>query len=48
MAFGFDEGTFAAGTYENTVELWDTMTGDRRAVLEGHRGSVNALGRSIP
>jgi WD40 repeat protein len=33
----------AAACWDGGVELWDVLTGGRRAVLEGHTGRVDSL-----
>ena len=37
------EKTLATGDANKTIKLWDVSTGRERAVLRGHKNTVNAL-----
>lgn len=43
VAFSPDGRTLATGSHGNTLNLWDVATGQVKAALEGHSGSVNAV-----
>ena len=43
VAFSPNGMTVATGSNDTTVQLWDTLTGQRLSVLKGHKGSVNAV-----
>jgi WD40 repeat protein len=46
LAFSPDGKTLASGGQDQTVKLWDVTTGKVTAALEGHAGSVWAVGFS--
>ncbi len=35
--------TLASGSYDNTIRLWDTKTGQSTKVLNSHHGAVYSL-----
>ena len=43
LAFSPDGKTFASGSEDTTVRIWNTKRGSKRATLEGHTGWVTAL-----
>ncbi|MCJ1467401.1 hypothetical protein MMC07_006025 [Pseudocyphellaria aurata] len=43
VAFSPDGQLLASGSHDNTVRLWDPVTGDSRATLEGHSDPVNTV-----
>ncbi|KAJ5697656.1 hypothetical protein N7488_011340 [Penicillium malachiteum] len=43
VAFSSDGRLLASGSYDNTVRLWDPVTGDLRRTLEGHSSAVNSV-----
>ena len=43
LAFSPDRKTFASGSEDTTVRIWNTKRGSKRATLEGHTGWVTAL-----
>src|SRR5262245_18311423 len=43
VAFSPDGLTLATGSEDQTVRLWDAVTGRSRAVFEGHDDGVNAV-----
>ena len=42
LTFSSDQRTLASGTWK-MVEVWDTTTGDKKAMLAGHRSTVNSV-----
>ena len=42
-AFSPDGKIFATGSWDNTVQLWDTSTGERFATLTGHTGVIRDI-----
>lgn len=43
VAYSDDGELFASGGEDRTVRIWDSMTGEQRAVLKGHEGAINGL-----
>jgi WD40 repeat protein len=43
VAFSSDGRLILSGSVDNTVRIWDAVTGAERRVLRGHSGSVNAV-----
>jgi WD40 repeat protein len=43
VVFSQDGARLASGSYDNTVRLWDGVTGDAIAVLDGHSSSVSSV-----
>ncbi|MBQ4396499.1 MAG: TIR domain-containing protein, partial [Clostridia bacterium] len=43
VAFAPDGKTFLSGSYDNTVRVWDSATGQCLRVCEGHSDDVNAI-----
>ena len=37
VAFSPDGQTLASGTRDKTIRVWDVVTGEEKAKLEGHR-----------
>ena len=40
VAFSPDGSTLASGSYDDTIRLWNAVTGEHKMTLEGHRNSV--------
>ncbi|MBV9470658.1 MAG: WD40 repeat domain-containing protein, partial [Abitibacteriaceae bacterium] len=43
IAYSPDGDTLATGSWDQTIRLWDTHTGDLKKVLQGHTGEVHYL-----
>jgi len=43
VAYSGDGCTLASASYDDTIKLWDTATGQCRQTLEGHRNSVYSV-----
>lgn len=43
LSFSPDGKTLASGTSHRTISLWDSETGEKIALLEGHRDRVNVV-----
>src|SRR5262249_29637701 len=43
VAFSPDGGMFASGSYDNTVKLWDAITGKASATLRGHDNHIRCV-----
>ncbi|OKH49391.1 nSTAND1 domain-containing NTPase [Scytonema sp. HK-05] len=43
IAFSRDGKTIASGSYDNTIKLWDVVTGKQIITLNGHSGQVNSV-----
>ncbi|BDD57631.1 hypothetical protein MAP00_002978 [Monascus purpureus] len=43
LVFSPDGTMLASASYDDTVRLWDTATGNTRQTLKGHTGSVTAI-----
>jgi WD40 repeat protein len=43
LAFGVDGGHVYGGCHDGTLRIWDTDTGDARALMTGHTGAINSL-----
>ena len=43
VAFSPDGKTFASGSYDKTVKLWDAQTGQELATLKGHDDLVTSV-----
>ena len=43
VAFSPEGRTLASGSSDNTVRLWDGVTGKHKRTLKGHAGSVNSI-----
>ena len=43
VSFSPDGSTVASGSSDNTVRLWDTVTGEEKATLRGHTDWVNSV-----
>ena len=43
VAFNLDGNTIASGNDDDTVKLWDIVTGKLKATLEGHTDRVNSV-----
>jgi WD40 repeat protein len=43
VAFSPDGRTFASGSFDKTVKLWDVSTGRQRTTLRGHTDQVNGV-----
>src|SRR5207237_363052 len=42
LAFAPNGGVLASGSFDNTIRLWDSASGQCRAVLRGHKDAVRA------
>jgi WD40 repeat protein len=43
IAFSADGSTFASGSWDATIRLWDVTTGELRKTLAGHTGGVTSV-----
>ena len=43
VAFSPDGGTLASGSYDNTIRLWDGVTGAHKNTLTGHTRGVTSV-----
>lgn len=43
ISYSPDGKNLASGTKAGTIQIWDTRSGKRRLVLEGHTGTVNSV-----
>ena len=42
LAFNPNGKTLASGSWDNTIRLWDVITGEHLKTLTGHTGSVTS------
>ncbi len=47
IAFSPDGKQIASGSYDDTIKLWDAITGDLQKTLAGHLDSVQAIAFSL-
>jgi WD40 repeat protein len=38
-----DGKTVVSGSYDNMINIWDVDSGDQKALMQGHTGSVYSL-----
>ena len=43
VAFSPDGTRIVSGSYDNTVRIWDTSTGEQLVVLQGHEDAVSSV-----
>jgi WD40 repeat protein len=43
LAFSSDGRILASGSLDESVKLWDALTGKERTTLRGHRSGISAI-----
>ena len=43
VLFSPDGSVVASTSHDDTIRLWDVVTGEQRRVFAGHKGSINGI-----